>query len=376
MHIIYTIGSLQNPGGVERVLINKANFFVNHGYDVTIIVANKGDYNYAYQLDHQVNVLHINTNQYDNLITRIPLLGFFCKIKKLKKVYSVLIKQLKPDIIINVERGFEDFILPNISPDIKTIRECHSSQKAVQLINSESHFNKRDKFFTSLYNKQLLKYDEVVFLTEEDLIDRKFSNGRNYIPNIISKFSITPDYNLSFREVISVGRLDQFKNFKDQIYVWKKIVQKYPDWILKIYGDGSEKQNLLNLISQLGLEKNVLLMGKSLQIEDALQKSAFFLFTSLAEGFGMVIVEAMQMGLPVVSYNCPCGPKDIISDGIDGFLVDVNDKEFLEKKVSELIENTELRKQMSNNAIKKSGDYSEEIIMPQWIKLFNKLTNG
>ena len=372
-HIVYTIGSLDNPGGVERVLVNKANFLVQK-YKVTILVAQKNKSDFAYSISPSVNILVLDINKYDNGWTKIPILGFFYKIKKLKKIYQNIMNQIKPDIVINVERGFEDFILPKLNPHIPCIRESHSSLQASGLMD---HYNKsiKGKFFTYLYNQQLKKFDKLVLLTEEDRKFRNYKNGDVVIPNVVSKFDIEPNYDLNAKEVISVGRLDQFKNFKDQILVWKNIIKTHPNWKLKIYGEGPEKKSLSSLIKTLELESHVFLMGRSNHIEKELKNSAFFLFTSMAEGFGMVLVEAMQMGLPVISYNCPCGPKDIITDNEDGFLVRLNDRDELQLKILELIEKLHLRKTMSSYAIEKSKRYNEGAIMPRWIELFDKIIN-
>lgn len=372
MHILYTIGSLANSGGVERVLVNKINYLVNQNIKVTIIVNHTKDSVY----DLSPKAFLISLEEYkrnENFMVRIPVLGFFYKILVLKEVYNTIINELQPDIVINVERGFEDFILHQLDSKIPCIRESHSSLKASKIINRTGSY--KDKFFTYLYNRQLKKFDEVILLTEEDREYRNFENGKTVIPNLISKFEIEPKYNVNSKFAISVGRLDQFKNFKDQIIVWKEIVKSYPEWKLKIFGEGPEKENLNKLIQEMGLSNHVFLMGKSTSIAEEYQKASFFIFTSLAEGFGMVLVESMQMGLPVVSYNCPCGPKDIISQGEDGYLIEVGNKNELKHKIEYLISNPKDRLKLSHNALEKSKLFSEEIIMPQWIKLFSKMTS-
>ena len=102
-------------------------------------------------------------------------------------------------------------------------------------------------------------------------------------------------------------------------------------------------------------------------------KASAFVLTSIFEGFGLVIVEAMSCGLPVVSYACPCGPKDIISEGKDGYLVPVNDEEALAEKICLLIEDEEKRKEMGKAAKAKAEQYSVEHITDMWMKLFNAL---
>lgn len=374
MKILYFIGQLDRYGGVETVLVNKANYLADRErFEVTLLIANQNKRKIVYKISKNVRVIDMAINDNDIFLIKIPVIGFLFKIILLKNKYQKIINKINPDILINVERGFEDFFIPYLKPSRICIRESHSSIKAVKFMD----FNKgiKHSFFSCLFNSMLKKYDKVVLLTRQDAMDRNYFNGDVVIPNLVSSFNIDTKYNTKSKKVISVGRLDRFKNFKDQIIVWKEIVRLYPEWTLHIYGDGPEKDNLKKIIRQYHLENNVFLEGKSNRIQEDYARSSFFVFTSLAEGFGMVLVEAMQMGLPVISYNCPCGPKDIISNHKDGLLVNLGDLEMLKQSILKLIEHPELRIEMSKQAIKKSSNYSEKKIMPMWIKLFKQVTN-
>lgn len=378
MKIIYCIGSLAKAGGVERVLINKANYLSNiDGFQVTILIAKQNNLPYCYPVNPKVQVIDVNIEVGTSFFSRIPILGFWFNVWQLKKVYESIVNKIQPTIMINVERGYEDFIIPYLKSPRHTIRESHSSQMAVTLMDQGQRKwgwnHLKNQYFTYLYAKQLATYDSVILLTERDAQIRNLKNGKVAIPNIVTSFNCEPNYDVTSKKVISVGRLDRFKNFKDQILVWKEIIKEYPDWTLHIYGDGVEKEKLQQLIETLHLEKHVFLEGVAKNIQDYYSASSFFIFTSLAEGFGMVIVEAMQMGLPVVSYDCPCGPSDIIEDGVDGFLVPLLDRTVLKEKILELVETPNLRVQMSQNAIEKSKNYLPEKIMPHWINLFQKV---
>ena len=160
-----------------------------------------------------------------------------------------------------------------------------------------------------------------------------------------------------------------------RISAFRIVAQRHPDWTLKIYGDGSLKDSLQNQINESGLQNNVFLMGFSNDMERALRQSSIFAFSSLVEGFALVIVEAMECGLPVVSYQCPCGPKDIITDGKDGFLVPVNDEQMLAEKICGLIEDENLRHQMAAAAREKALRYRDSSIAEQWMKLFDEIVN-
>ena len=187
---------------------------------------------------------------------------------------------------------------------------------------------------------------------------------------MVSNYPPSP---LTEKRVIAAGRLVRQKNFASLIRAWKEVHAKHPDWKLDIYGEGSLKTSLEKLIADLQLEGAVCLQGKTQEIFKEMTNSSIFVLSSIYEGFGLVIVEAMSCGLPVVSYACPCGPKDIIEDGKDGFLVEVNDEQTLAARINQLIEDEELRRQMSQAALQKSEKYKMERIIPMWMDLFEKL---
>ena len=127
---------------------------------------------------------------------------------------------------------------------------------------------------------------------------------------------------------------------------------------------------LQRMIDELSLADNVQLMGYSSDVINKVSEARFLVFTSDYEGFGMVIVEGMSVGLPAISYTCPCGPKDIITDGVDGFLIAVGDEEMMAKKICQLIEDQDLLEKMSAAATQKASVYSIDRVMQQWVSLF------
>lgn len=374
MKIIYCIGSLAKSGGAERVLVNKANYLADKlGYKVRILVADKSNENPAYLISNKVAVETLATPQFRASI--IPGFSFFMMVKNLKPVYQEYMDVHKPDIILVLERGFEDFIIPSIKTTAIIIRESHSSMAAVKLMAENSKNRKKAFFFTWLYNRQMNKYDATVLLTERDKVDRSYLKNAYVIANAVN-FIGNNRAKLTLKKVISVGRLDEYKNFKDQILLWSEIVNNFPDWILEIYGEGPERENLQSLIKELGLNEKVFLKGHSSNIEIAYAEASIFLFTSLAEGFGMVLVEAMQSGLPVVSYNAPCGPAEIIKDGDDGYIVKVGNINGLKDKISQLMNDEDKRVQMANNARFNSARFTPEKVVPSWVFLFEQLINN
>jgi glycosyltransferase involved in cell wall biosynthesis len=175
--------------------------------------------------------------------------------------------------------------------------------------------------------------------------------------------------------VIFVGRFNEQKGLEYLIKTWESTFKKHRDWTLHIYGDGDQKEMLYQLISKAGLEKGVKVHQPTKKIMEKYLESSIFLLTSRFEGLPMVIVEAMACGLPVVSFDCPYGPADIIQNGEDGYLVEYLNTDEAALKVCELIENPELRKQMSRNARENIKRFDRNVIMKKWVDLFEILCN-
>lgn len=148
------------------------------------------------------------------------------------------------------------------------------------------------------------------------------------------------------------------------------IATQIPDWHLNIIGEGPERERLQNEISQLHLEKSITLKGFSNEVDKELEQSSISIITSVYEGFGLVILEAMAMGLPVISYTFPYGARDIIENGTNGFLVPNQDEQSLAARILDLAQNEELRNRMGQAALKRTHDFDISLIIPKWMNLF------
>lgn len=170
-----------------------------------------------------------------------------------------------------------------------------------------------------------------------------------------------------------MGRYEYQKGYDRLINAWALIAKQVPDWTLHIFGEGSLRPVLTKQIYDLNLEKSVFLDGATNNVGKELSESSIVAFTSNYEGFPMAIVEVESAGLPVVSFDAPCGPKDIIRDGEDGFLVKNGDIEDFGKKLLSLMQDEELRKKMGEKALENSKRFTQENIIPQWISLFETI---
>ena len=149
--------------------------------------------------------------------------------------------------------------------------------------------------------------------------------------------------------------------------------KKYPDWSLEIYGEGPERENLQNKINKLDLGKSFLLKGVEKNIVNKYLESSFYVMSSRFEGMPMVLLEAMSCGLPVISFDCPCGPRDMIKDNENGFLIEFGNIEKMAKKIEELIITEEKRKLFGKNAKRNVQIFSQDKVMNQWKELFESM---
>lgn len=192
------------------------------------------------------------------------------------------------------------------------------------------------------------------------------------IPNAVPRPNVAPSSGRN-KLVVAAGRLIRVKNYRLLIDAFARVVEQRPDWTLRLYGRGPEARALRARIQELGLCEHVVMMGAHAPIEPEWAKGSIAAVSSDAESFGMTIVEAMHAGLPVVATDCPFGPGEIISDGVDGLLVRVGDVEDLAAGLLSLIEQDERRAAMATAARDKALAYAPSVVADAYGRLFDEL---
>lgn len=373
MKIVYCIAGTFNSGGMERVLANKANFLANLGHDIIIITTDQKERSSYFSLHKRVKNIDLRVNYIDNTNNGLigKILSYSRKQKTHRKRLTILLKELKADIVISMF-DHEVSFLHKIADGSSKVLEIHFSRfKRIQY-GRKGFLGIIDQIRSK--NDLILakKYDRFVVLTQED--KEYWGNLSNIlvIPNA-NTFSPHQHAKLQQHNAIAVGRYDYQKGFDDLIKIWSTISKQFPDWQLNIYGSGELKDEFVTLIKKLELSKTVHLCPPTKEIEKAYLSSSISLMTSRYEGLPMTLLEAQACGVPTVAYACKCGPKDVILSGKNGFLIEEQNKADFVSKLKLLMQDQSLRTEMGENAKLMSHRFSEKEVMQQWLDLFKKL---
>jgi len=373
MKILYLIHSTYNPGGMERVLLNKVTWLVGKmGWDVTVVTTDQHGRQPFYPFPEGVKMIDLGVNySEDNGKPFLKkLLGFLKRRRLHAKRFKVLLEQIRPDVVDCFYPGECSFV-PGLKDGSKKVMELHQSKLFHHQYNRTGLMGLADKVRARMDERLVRKFDRFVVLTEEDSKMWGEMPNIRVIPNaanfIAQKYS-----GCSEKRVIAVGRLDYQKSFDRLIVVWEKVHEKMPDWRLDIFGQGEWKDMLQRMIDERGLQDCVRLNGPTKDIGKEYAESSMLVMSSHYEGFPMVMIEAMACGLPAVCFDFKCGPRDIIVEGENGLIVPDGDIEGLAEAIVRLMRDDELRKRMGENAKRVVETYSEERVMGQWINLYEE----
>lgn len=356
----------------------KANWWVEHGNEVWIVTANQGVEQDYYELHPSVVRKDFDIGFQLGIDNGNLLMKFVRKIGKMRRYRRELeqfIYEVKPDIVVSTFTNDSDFLykLKDGSKKVLEFHFSHEGFKSQMKYGSQTLKNKLLLTYRLRKHERIArKYDAFVVLTHEDAEAWKGYDNLHVIHNMLS-FE-TPEVSTCMeKRVIAVGRLDFQKKFDRLVDIWALVNKECPEWRLDIFGQGPDKENLQKQIHSLGLENVITINPPTKQIGREYRQSSVFAMTSTYEGLPMTLLEAISYGLPCIAYSFPCGPRDIIEDGKNGYVIEEGNKETFAHRLVELMKNDELRQEMGSNAKESSRKYSVENIMEQWLALFSKM---
>ena len=379
--ICYCTPALYSAGGVERVVSVKASYFAEvYQYDVTIIVTEGKDRDCFFPLSDKVKVVNLNLD-YEELwkasfIKKVFL--YFIKQFKYRRLLKSELMRIRPDITISVLRREINFI--NSIPDgSHKIGELHVNRSNYRNFTTRDS-NLAKRFFAHFWMNNLVKHlkqlDRMVVLTEDAQKDWPELSNVRLIPDPIP-FSVDQVSTLTSKRVVSIGRYVYEKGNDLLIRAWAKVEKSCQDWTLDIYGMGNQTP-YKTLMQELGIDElRCRLHGSLTDVKEVYLDSSVFTLPSRFEGFGLVIIEAMACGVPVVAFDCENGPRNIITNNHNGILVKPFDVDEYTESLLRLMQDDQLRSQMGNHAYESSKQYYIEDIASQWKELFDEvMTNG
>lgn len=363
MKLLYVVPKINNAGGVARVFSLKLNYLIeNFGYEVHVLTQNNGNFPLFYSF-HDKIIFH-------DMILEGSVFNFFSSFRKSLKTN---IKNINPDVIIVSDNGLKAYTVPFIlSNQIPIVFECHGSKFVEENFSKENYVSQIKRYLKYTFKDfSSNKFSKFIALSKESLKEWNVKNGL-IIPNP-SWIQSEKVSDLKSKKVIVVARNSYEKGLDRLLVIWKKVIVKHSDWTLEIYGESVI--DLYSVIRNLGIENNVYLNRPVKNIAEKYLSSSICVMTSRSEGFPMVFLEAMASGLPCVAYDCPSGPRAIIEQGKNGFLIEDGNVNSFVEKLEQLIEDENLRIQMGENSKAVAKKYNMETIMQQWKSLFESLVN-
>lgn len=354
MNIAFLVYDISLTGGAEHVAINMAN---------------------ELKKIHKVNMISVfNSNN-----KTIEGIGNYVISDKVRSMSLNLFKYSKRIRRIVLDEDID--ILISITAGVVGIASLAVWNTNAKMIYAE-HSNLENKTYGKKHElRQFIgakKADCVVTLTDRDkynfikqynLIEKKV----RCIPNWLNTDLIDCNYKSDTKKIISAGRLEYVKGYDLLLKVASSMMQSSKDWTWDIYGEGSLKEELIFRVHELGLDNNVFFKGKVNDIQTIYNNYSLFVMTSYYEGLPLVLLEAQCSKLPIVSFDCPTGPAEIVTTDVNGKIIPAYDIESMSSTILDLIDNEELLKEYSFNAQKDLYRYDKTVVLKQWLQLFDEL---
>ena len=360
LKILFASGAMSG-GGAERVVSLLGNEFISHGIDVSILVV-RGES--SYKLDDKVRLIPVYQ---DAEITSSLINKVLRRLNYLPRLIAC-IRKAKPDVLIPVHGGGWNglFVLFAKFLGVKVVAAEHINYTV-------GRYGMRRWLERRVIYKMA---DAVTVLTRFDFeYYKKFIKNLIILPNPISFRSVSGISNKE-KIILAAGRLDNWshKGFDNLLKVFSVVSGNHPDWRLQLAGAGAEgKEYLTQLAAELHVNDKVDFLGFKKEIDQVMRSASIFVLSSRFEGFGMVLAEAMSQRCACISFDCPAGPSEIITNGVDGVLVENQNNQAMAIELERLMNDRALRQRLAGAGLINVDKFSMEVISAKWFNLFKKL---
>ncbi len=373
MKIVYCIAGTCHSGGMERVQANKANYLARHGFEVVVVTTDQRGQPPFFPMEEAIRTIDLGINYDDNNGKPFldKLLRYPAKQARHKARLRAVLMEERPDVTVSMFNNDAGFI-PDINDGSAKLLEIHFSKFKRLQYGRKGLWRLADWWRSRQDEKTVRRFDRFVVLTEEDKGYWGDLPNIEVIPNAVCGVGAAAASPES-RKVVAVGRYTHQKGFERLVDAWHLLAPEFPDWTLDIIGDGEERPLLQERIDCYELVGRVELRRPTKEIGMAYSEASIMAMTSRYEGLPMVLLEAQACGLPIVAFGCKCGPRDIVTDGSDGFIVAEGDVEGLAQRLAQLMADEPLRRRMGAKARESALRFNEDEIMKKWISTFSTL---
>ena len=381
MRILYCIPALYNSGGMERVLTQKVNWLAaNTPHEITILTTEPvpaGTPKCYFPLSEKVQVAELDID-FNADYTKPLLTKYYAHMRRMrmyKRALTEYVRAHKIDLCISL--GGKEIAFLHHLP-CRTIAEMHFAMNQRQQLIEANHKSLFWSLLGRIRTRQLVQavkpLERLVVLTDADKAAWEKAGCTNVtvIPNpcaINSRKSKVESRKT--KTVLAVGRLHEQKGFDLLLQAWQPIEKHYPEWQLRIVGEGPKRAELETQVRELTL-RHAIIAGRTENVADEYSSASLFVLSSRYEGFSLVLAEAMWCGTPCVAFNCPQGPAELLADG-RGWLVENGNVEKLTQQIIYAISHPDeaIARAQKAQAFAQAT-YSEAAVMPRWIRIIEQ----